>query len=203
MKEKHRLKILSVADAVCPSLLDPVGGAPPIDNIDLVLSCGDLPPEYLTSLRHRYDAPLLYVRGNHDLRYAQSPPKGCEPLHRRLVVKKGVRIIGFDGSRWYNGGVNQYIEKYMARFIRRMRFQIWRHRGVDLVVTHAPPRFVGDAEDPCHRGFRVFLNLIERYQPKIFIHGHIHALFNDDSERITMIHSTSVVNSYGFYVFKI
>jgi Icc-related predicted phosphoesterase len=203
MKEENRVKILSVADTVCPALLDPMGGGPPAGDIDLILGCGDLPPEYLASLRHRYDAPLLYVLGNHDLRYSQTPPMGCEPLHQRLVVKNGVRIIGFNGSRWYNGGVNQYIEKQMAGFIRRMRFRIWRHGGVDLVVTHAPPRFIGDAEDPCHRGFRVFLNLIDRYQPRIFIHGHIHALFKEDSERITKIHSTAVVNSYGFYVFKI
>lgn len=203
MKEENGLKILSVADRVHPPLLDPTAGGPSPDDIDLIISCGDLPPEYLTSLRHRFDAPLVYVLGNHDLRYSQSPPGGCEHLHLRMVVKKGIRIIGFDGSRWYNGGVNQYSEQEMARFIRKMRWRIWRQGGVDLVVTHAPPRFVGDAEDLCHRGFRSFRNLIERYTPRIFVHGHIHGPFTDDSKRITKIHSTVVVNSYGFYVFTI
>lgn len=203
MSENSPVKILSVADTVCESLLDKSGGAPVVEGINLILGCGDLPPEYLENLRNRYDVPLLYVLGNHDLRYSGPPPRGCEPIHRRLVIRRGLRIIGFDGSRWYNDGINQYTEKQMTRFIRRMGLTLWRHKGVDLVVTHAPPRFIGDAEDPCHRGFRVFRKLIDRHNPGWFVHGHIHALFGEDSERITTINSTTVVNSYGFYVFEI
>jgi Icc-related predicted phosphoesterase len=91
----------------------------------------------------------------------------------------------------------------MAGFVRKMRFQLWRHKGVDLVLTHAPPRYIHDAEDRCHRGFRCFRRLIDKYRPRYFIHGHIHALFADDSERITVVNSTSVVNSYGHFVFEI
>ena len=35
--------------------------------VDLIISCGDLPPEYLTSLVDAIGAPLYYVGGNHDL----------------------------------------------------------------------------------------------------------------------------------------
>jgi len=197
------MKILSVSDAVTKNLLEPVGGGPAISGIELVLSCGDLPPEYLSALRHRYNTPLLYVLGNHDLRYGESPPVACVSLHRRIVKVGHFRFIGFSGSRWYNGNINQYTEKQMARFIRKMRYSLWRSRGVDLVVTHAPPRFIQDAEDPCHRGFRVFLEFIEKYQPSYFIHGHIHTLFANDSERLTRVKSTSVVNSYGYFVLEI
>ncbi len=197
------MKILSVADTVVKSLLEPVGSGPALTGIELILACGDLPPEYLSSLKHRYDVPLLYVLGNHDLRYRESPPQGCLYIDRRIVRIGGVRIIGFSGSRWYNGNINQYTEQQMARFIRKMRFSIWRSGGVNLVVTHAPPRFINDAEDPCHRGFRVFLQFIEKYQPAYFIHGHIHSLFESDSERLTRVQSTSVINSYGYHVLEI
>lgn len=197
------MKILSVADTVVKELLDPVRGGPVIEDVDLVISCGDLPPEYLSSLRHRYDAPLLYVLGNHDLRYNESPPTGCAHIDRRIVTIGSKRIIGFSGSRWYNGNSNQYTEQQMTRFVRNMRFALWRRKGVDLVVTHASPRFIHDAEDPCHRGFRVFSQFIHKYQPRHFIHGHIHTFFENDSERITMVRSTSVINSYGYYVFEI
>jgi len=197
------MKILSVSDTVVKNLLDPVGGSPAIDGVDLILACGDLPPEYLTALKHRYDTPLLYVLGNHDLRYEESPPQGCLHIHRKIVKMGAVRIIGFSGSRWYNGNINQYTEKQMARFIRKMRFSLWRNGGIDLVVSHAPPRFVKDAEDPCHRGFRVFLQFIEKYRPTYFIHGHIHTLFENDSERLTRVQSTSVINSYGYHVLEI
>ena len=197
------MKILSVADTVVKDLLEPVGGGPAIADIGLVLACGDLPPEYLSALKNRYNCQLLYVLGNHDLRYAESPPVGCVHIHRQIVTIDNIRITGFSGSRWYNGNINQYTEKQMARFIRKMRFSLWRSGGVDIVITHASPRFIHDAEDPCHRGFRIFQEFINKYQPRYFIHGHIHALFENDSERLTRVKSTSVLNSYGYHVLEI
>ncbi|MGB3210836.1 MAG: metallophosphoesterase [Desulforhopalus sp.] len=197
------MKILSVSDTVSKNLLESVGGGPAITDIELILACGDLPPEYLSALKNRYDTPLFYVLGNHDLRYAESPPLGCVHIDRQIVNLGALRITGFSGSRWYNGSVNQYTEKQMASFIRKMRFALWRSKGIDLVITHAPPRFIHDAEDPCHRGFRVYLDFIEKYRPLYFIHGHIHALFENDSERITRVKSTTVLNSYGFHVLEV
>jgi Icc-related predicted phosphoesterase len=197
------MKILSVADYVVKDLLEPTGGGPAIDGIDLILSCGDLPPEYLSALRNRYDVPLLYVLGNHDLRYGASPPVGCLHIDRRLVHIGKTKILGFSGSRWYNGNINQYSEEQMAGFVKKLRFALWRSRGVDLVVTHAPPRFIHDAEDRCHRGFRIFRQFIDKYHPRYFVHGHIHTLFAGDEERTTRVNSTFVVNCYGYHVFQI
>ena len=109
-----RMKILAVADRVARELVEPVHGGPGLTDIDLIVSCGDLPPEFLTELRARYDLPLLYVLGNHDLRYTASPPRGCRYIDRLLVTQNGLRILGFSGSRWYNGNINQYTEKEMA-----------------------------------------------------------------------------------------
>lgn len=197
------MKILSVADTVTQKLLEPFGGGPSIDGIELILACGDLPPEYLSALKQRYDTPLLYVLGNHDLRYGESPPAGCVHIDRRIVTVGETKITGFSGSRWYNGNINQYTEKQMSGFIRKMRFSLWRNGGVDLVMTHAPPRFIHDEEDPCHRGFRVFRGFIDKYKPRYFIHGHIHVLFEDESQRLTKINATSVINSYGYHVLEI
>lgn len=197
------MKFLSVADRIDNELLEKVNGGPSIGDVDLILSCGDLPPEYLTALHGRYGVPLLYVLGNHDLRYAKSPPRGCLHIDRRMFQLGATRILGFSGSRWYNGNANQFTEEQMAKHVRKMRFQLWRQKGVDLVLTHAPPRHIHDAEDRCHRGFRCFRQFIDKYRPRYFIHGHIHALFTDDSERITVVNSTSVVNSYGHFVFEI
>lgn len=197
------MKILSVADTVVRPLLELVGGEPALAGIDLILGCGDLPPEYLKDLRQRYDVPLFYVLGNHDLRFKEAPPVGCFHIDRKIVEFGSLKLTGFSGSRWYNGGINQYSEKEMNRFLKKMRFALWRSKGIDLVVTHAPPRFIGDAEDPCHRGFRSFRSFIDKYKPRYFIHGHIHALFEDDSERVTQFNSTSVINSYGYHVLEI
>ncbi len=197
------MKILAVADRVIPALLEPVRGGPCLGDIDLIVSCGDLPPEYLAGLRSRFDLPLFYVLGNHDLRYGSSPPKGCQCIDRRIVSSHGLRILGFSGSRWYNGNINQYTEQEMKVFIRRLRLPIWLSGGLDLVITHAPPRHIHDAEDMCHKGFKIFHLLIERYRPAYFIHGHIHRLFGHESERITAVNTTQVINSYGYYTLEI
>ncbi len=194
---------MTVSDTVTDELLETVGGGPFLKGIDLIISCGDLPPEFLTSLKHRYNVPLMYVLGNHDLRYNTSPPIGSRCIDRQLATFNNLRIVGFSGSRWYNGGVNQYREKEMGRFIGRMRFTLWRHGAPDIVVTHAAPRYVNDAEDRCHKGFKSFGKVIKKYSPSYLIHGHIHKLFQEDSERITTVNSTQVINSYGFFVLEI
>ncbi len=197
------MKILTVSDTVSAELLESQEILEKYKDIDLILSCGDLPPEYLTGLRHRYDVPLLYILGNHDLRYHRSPPAGCQNIDRQIIEALGLRIVGYSGSRWYNGGMNQYTEKEMGKFIGRMRLALWRKGSPDIVITHAPPRHIHDAEDPCHRGFRSFVNFINKYKPAYFIHGHIHRLFKDDAERISLFNTTQVINSYGFFVLEI
>ena len=196
------MKILTVSDRVEPVLFtefDPVRFA----GIELVISCGDLPPEYLTFLANALHAPCFYVRGNHDIRYDSKPPLGCTDIHAKLVRAKGIRLLGLEGSRWYNGGPHQYSEREMKRIIWGLRPKLWIGKGLDIIVTHAPPRHIHDEEDQCHRGFRSFRWLIDKYSPKYFVHGHIHALFGDPSQRITTVNRTKVINSYGHFVFDI
>lgn len=197
------LKILTIADIVRPEVLELSGEEALFKGIDLIISCGDLPPEYLSKLLHHYNAPVLYVLGNHDVRYQTSPPSGCQCIDRQLFTFNGIRIAGFSGSRWYNGGMNQYTEKEMARFVGKMRFAFWRRGTPDIVVSHASPRYVNDEEDPCHKGFKTFVKVINKYSPSYFLHGHIHKLFKNAPERIATVKTTKVINCYGFYILEI
>ena len=97
----------------------------------------------------------------------------------------------------------QYTEEQMRAIIRRLRPTIWWQGGLDVVVTHAPPRYIHDAEDLCHRGFKSFRWLIDKYQPNFFIHGHIHQNFSNPSERVTVVNATKVVNTYGYNILEI
>jgi Icc-related predicted phosphoesterase len=196
------MRILTVSDYVEPFLYESFE-PDRFQAIDLILSCGDLPPEYLSFLVHTFKVPLYYVRGNHDIRYDTKPPEGCTDLHSRMIEFQGLKFLGLEGSRWYNGGPNQYTEKQMRKIIQQLRPGLWWRKGVDIIFTHAPPRQIHDAEDLCHRGFRSFNQLIDRYAPAYFIHGHIHASFNSQDERITLVNQTRVVNSYGHFVFEI
>jgi Icc-related predicted phosphoesterase len=190
------MKILTVSDKVEPFLYQHFDSAQ-APQADLILSCGDLPPEYLSSLSTALNAPVYYISGNHDIRYAHHPPEGCVNLASRLIRIRGLNILGLEGSRWYNGGPYQYHERQMRQKIRRLRFQIWRQGGLDMVITHAPPRHVHDAEDRCHKGFDCYVKLIQRYAPAYFIHGHIHKRFYDPDERVTLVNRTQVINTCG------
>ena len=173
------------------------------EDVELVLACGDLPPEYLSFVSGKLNVPLYFVRGNHDLRYDTGSPQGCINLADQLVQFRGKNILGLEGSRWYNGGPHQYTEKEMHGKIRRLRLRIWRKGGVDIVITHAPPRHIHDAEDRCHKGFKSFRRLLDKYSPPYFIHGHIHANFTEPSQRVTIVNCTNVINTYGYYLFDI
>jgi predicted phosphodiesterase len=199
---KNHMKILSIADRVEPFLYNRFD-AEKAPNVDLILSCGDLPPEYLTFLTRALNAPLFYIKGNHDIRYDTKSPAGCSNIHGKLVQFKGLKFLGLEGSRWYNGGPNQLSEQQMQKIIRGLKTSIWWQGGVDIIISHAPLRHIHDAEDRCHRGFKCFHQLITRYDPAYFIHGHIHALFHKRSERITTLNNTKVVNTYGHFLFEI
>ena len=196
------MQILCVSDKVAPELY------PQIDRqrfgkVDLLVSCGDLPPEYLIHLADAFEAPLYYVCGNHDIRYANRPPRGCKNIHGRIVRRGPLKILGLEGSRWYNGGPHQYTEGQMRHLVWRLRPKIWWAGGVDLIVTHAPPRYLNDAEDLCHRGFKTFRRLIDWYTPRYFVHGHIHAYFAESAERFAQTGSTQVINCFGYYRLEI
>lgn len=192
------MKILSVSDRVEPEL---IGDNSPISkgSIDLILGCGDLPPEYLSRLREKYDVPLFYVLGNHDIRH-EIVPQGCDDITRRIVSYGGYSFLGFSGSRWYNGNRNQYREREMRAQIRKLWFGLWRLKRLDVIVTHAPPRHINDAEDRCHKGFNCYRSLIETYKPRFFIHGHIHRFFDDPADRVSVVDQTQVINSYGYHI---
>jgi len=196
------MKILTVSDVVEPVLYDKFD-AERFQGIDLILACGDLPPEYLSFLATKFNVPLYYILGNHDIRFDSKRPDGCINLHGRMINFCGINILGLEGSRWYNGGRYQYTEGRMRKIIRGLRIKIWLKGKVDIIITHAPPRYIHDAEDPCHKGFKIFRRLIDRYSPDYFIHGHIHFKFTDPSQRISIINRTKVVNTYGHYLFEI
>jgi Icc-related predicted phosphoesterase len=196
------MKILAVSDTVIPALTTPEAPLSPRE-VDLIISCGDLPPEYLSALTDTMGAPLYYVRGNHDIRYRDTPPRGCRDIHLKIVRSRHLNILGIEGSRWYNGGPYQYTEAEMRWRLLSLLPAIWWARGVDIVVSHAPPRFIHDAEDPCHRGFRAFRRLIFRHRPMLFLHGHIHRHFDTDDQRITRVVDTEVINCYGYTLIDI
>jgi uncharacterized protein len=203
------LKIFAVADEV-----DEATFGDKLDSIrpDVVVSCGDLPFDYLEYLVSRVDVPLLYVPGNHDPSLAsqnttwmslqqEGPvpgPQGCDNIDGRVTEVRGLRIAGLGGSLRYKEGPNQYTQAQMRWRALNLEFRIRLKRAragrkLDILLTHAPPFGTGGAEDAAHVGFAAFLRIIGDLQPRLVIHGHVHPYGRAMPER--NIGGTRIVNA--------
>ena len=194
------MKILAVADAEAKYYYDYYQPGK-LKEFDLILACGDLHRTYLEFLVTMAGCPVLYVRGNHDDSFAENPPEGCVCVEDQIYVHEGVRILGLGGSYRYRPGDNMYTERQMRRRIRRLWFQLRRHRGFDILLTHAPARGINDFDSLSHRGFECFVKLIDQYKPRYFVHGHIHKNYGTRVPQRTQRNETLIINAYEYCKF--
>lgn len=195
------MKILTIADEESSYLWDYFEKSK-LEGIDLIISCGDLDPLYLSFLATFTSAPVLYVHGNHDEKYEKVPPEGCICIDDDIFEYQGVRILGLGGSMRYRPGQYQYTEREMRRRVKKLRFKLFKKGGFDILVTHAPAYQINDGEDLPHRGFQIFRELMERYQPKYFLHGHVHMRYGRKHKRCDQYQNTQIINACERYVFE-
>jgi calcineurin-like phosphoesterase family protein len=213
-------KVLTVSDEVVESLwTDQVRR----HSVDLVLAAGDLPFDYLEYLASALERPCVMVPGNHDADlggYARSRgmwvrsgfptswpgPQGWVDADGTVVDVAGLRIAGLGGSIRYRNGPNQWTESQQSRRVRSLARAVRRGyrrdgRGLDVLLTHSPPRGVGDREDPPHQGFTCLHDAVRRMRPALLLHGHIHP----HGERLDEheLNGTRVVNTVGYRILDI
>lgn len=196
------MKILFISDEECKALWDYYTPGR-LSDYGLIISCGDLKASYLSFLVTMARCPLLYVHGNHDGHYSQTPPEGCDCIEDGLVVYNGIRILGLGGCLRYNPGPHQYTDAQMRRRIRRLCWKIKRLGGIDIVVTHASPEGLGDDIDPAHWGFTSLRELIDQYHPAYLVHGHVHMNYGSNTERVMEYNGTKIINAYERYVLEL
>ena len=199
------MRIMALSDVADKALWDYLDRRL-LEGMDLILACGDLPPEYLSFLTCFTNAPILYVHGNHDDKYATKPPEGCICVEDDIYVHDGVRILGLGGSMKYRPCQPpcMYTERQMKQRVRRLWRKLWRHKGFDILMTHAPARGIGDQEDLPHQGFTVFVDLMDRYQPRYMVHGHVHPEYGALSFARERRHGeTVVVNAYKRHIIEL
>ncbi len=192
------MKILAVSDEPSQRYYDYYHPGSLAD-FDLILSCGDLSPQYLEFLVTMARCPLVYVHGNHDEVYRREP-EGCICADDCLIEYGGLRILGLGGSYRYRNGTYMYSERQMLHRVRRLWLSIKRHRGFDILLTHAPARGLNDFEILPHRGFECFNTLLERFKPRYFVHGHIHRNYGIDIPQRMQKGSTTVINAFEYCI---
>jgi len=205
------MKILAVSDQIIERLFTPaVREAYP--DVRLLVSCGDLPYEYLEFLVSLYNVPLMYVPGNHDPAYdlhdLRSQAQGCDNLDGRVGLVRGLRVAGLGGSVLYQpGSPNQYTQQefYLRVFhlLPRLTWMRLLGRPLDLFVAHSPPQGIHDDDDPPHHGLAA-LNLLSRLaRPRYFLHGHTMFYRQNLQNHISEYYGAKVINIYPFRVLKI
>lgn len=194
------MRILAIADEESAYLWDYFEKSK-LKDVDLIISCGDLAPEYLSFLTTLTSLPVLYVHGNHDGKYDKNPPEGCICIDDKIYVHNGIRILGLGGSMRYSSGKYQYTEFQMVHRIRKLYFQLLRRRGFDILVTHAPAYQLNDGEDLPHQGFKAFITLIKKYRPRFYLHGHVHMSYGRKHKRYDKYEDTHVINAFERCIF--
>lgn len=206
-KDNRIVKALSLSDIIVQQIYSP-SIRERFGDVDLVISCGDLPYYYQEYIISRLDKPLFFVRGNHDKKIEynragnRSAPRGGIDLHRRVINHQGLLLAGVEGSLRYRQGPFQYsqIEMWM-HVIGLLPYLIYnklRHgRYLDVLATHAPPRDIHDKPDLTHQGIDAFLWIIRVFQPAYHIHGHIH-VYRPDEVTLSKVGRTQVINTYGY-----
>ena len=175
-------------------------------DVDMVLSCGDLPYSYLEYIVSMLNVPCFFVHGNHDHpEYTADgrtliEPGGWTNLDGQTVQDKGLLLAGLEGSMRYKPNAPfQYTESEMA-------YKVWclapallmnrmlHGRYLDILITHSPPFGIHDGEDLPHRGFKALLWFMERFRPRYLLHGHKH-VYGPETWRTRYL-DTEVINVY-------
>jgi uncharacterized protein len=203
------VKILALSDVELPQIY-----SPQIKNrfkdVDLIISCGDLPPYYLEYVVSNLDKPLYFVFGNHASREESSSSDRIGPwvgsdIHRRIIkTESGLWLAGIEGSIRYNYGEHQYSQSDMwlnvFDLVPRLLFNRALHgRYLDVFVTHSPPWKIHDKEDLPHHGIKAFRWFNRVFKPLYHLHGHVH-IYRQDEVCETIFYQTQVVNTYGYKV---
>jgi len=207
------MKILSVSDQVDPRIYSEALKERHND-VSFVLSCGDLPYEYLEYITSGLNKPLYFVHGNHDLYKkvkqdnTRSFPLGGDNLHRKIYRKHGLLMAGIEGSIRYNRKTRyQYTQGEMwghvFRLVPGLLFNKFLYgRFLDIFVTHAPPRGIHEGKDWTHQGIKAFRWLIDTFKPAYHIHGHIH-VYRPDTVKETQTGKTLVINTFQSRIIQI
>jgi hypothetical protein len=202
------LRILAMSDELDPALEDERNRAR-LAPIDLIVGCGDLDADELCFVADAFRAPLVYILGNHDRggRWTQGADRLPSPLGP-LTDELGLTLVGFswpgldhpgpharrdEVAAW--GQVLGLSTRLLARRLRSAR------ASPLLIVSHAPPRGLGDGPDAYHAGFDGYRWLVERLRPPLWLHGHTHPATTD--ARVVRAGATIVSNVTGSVLFEL
>jgi Icc-related predicted phosphoesterase len=173
------IRFLAASDEVDPALEHEANRAS-LGQLDGVIGCGDLSPEWLAFLADAFEAPLVYVRGNHDRGGGWDEEKRGAPRpldSGRLTRVDGIPIAGLGWPGVEQRGNERHSglawRDALSVASRSLIARLTGRGGPLVVISHVPPAGAGDVPtDPYHVGFPAYRWLLDRLRPPVWLHGH-------------------------------
>ena len=187
-------------------------------DVDLVISCSDLPNDYLEYIATTLNKPCYYVHGNHDTPPAQpdivtgklrkTDPEGWLNLDLQRARLDDLRLAGLEGCHRYKPNApyqysqsDQWLRAFWLARKLAQGMARWG-RGMDIMVTHAPLRDIHDGSDVAHHGFDAFNWLAKSFKPRLWLHGHQHRNYNPLQGGDTRLGETRIVNVHPYRILE-
>lgn len=212
------MRVLAISDKVEPILYS-AAIKRHVGEVDLLLSCGDVPFYYLEYVISMLNRPAFYVFGNHgreveyqsgrgDSWVRKTEPMGAVNLHMHTVKEGDLLLAGLEGSMRYNKAPRfQYTDADMwgnvARMAPALLYNRLRYgRYLDVLVAHSPPFGIHDKPDRPHTGFKSFRYFMQVFKPRYLLHGHIHLYRHNEVTRTRYL-ETDVINVYPYRILNL
>jgi Icc-related predicted phosphoesterase len=129
--------------------------------------------QFLSRLPHRHK---IVIAGNHDFCFEQQPAAARSRLHHAAYLQDhGIERMGlrFYGSPWQPEFFDWAFNLPRGERLR----EVWARipAGVDVLITHGPPRGVLDlTEDGRRVGCEELAIRVDEIKPAVHCFGHIH-----------------------------
>lgn len=198
------MRILAVSDEIDASLSEHLD-RDAIGPLDLLVSCGDLPPDYLCYLEGVLRVPFVYVTGNHDLddawrhEAARLLPARGRKAELTEIGGLTVALLDWPGDRKARTRSQGWTAWRDALGVRWAAFA--RRARPWVIASHVPPHDPDDPRDVYHRGFSAYRWLIGQLRPILWLHGH--ATTASEHDRVVHLGPTTCVNVTGAYLIEL
>ncbi len=156
---------------------------------------------YLGELPH---PQKIVIAGNHDFCLEQTPEASARLLSNATYLQDQATTVDgflFYGSPWQPWFCNLAFNLRRGAEIRAKWDLI--PDGVDVLITHGPPRGFGDRTSIGQRvGCHDLLDAVERIEPRLHVYGHIHEAAGTFSNGVTTFLNACVFDRYSGPVFE-
>jgi Icc-related predicted phosphoesterase len=147
----------------------------------------------------------LVVPGNHDRYFADYPLPARELITNAEIKQDETFTIDdlvFHMSPWTPKFHSDYWRFHRERGSQML--QLWRRvpSGIDVLVTHGPPKGILDYVLGEHAGDEMlYREVMERIRPRVHIFGHIHPGYGENHYGVTQFYNAALCDD-GFRIFN-